>query len=56
MVEVWIADAMPLMDEIIYKKYYENLPDRRKEKADRIRRSENKALSVAAWALWCVLF
>lgn len=52
MVEVWIADAMPLMDEIIYKKYYENLPDWRKEKADRIRRSENKALSVAAWALW----
>ena len=52
MVEVWIADAFPLMDQRIYNKYYGELPDWRKEKADRMRKQEDKALSVAAWILW----
>lgn len=52
MVEVWIADAFPLMDQRIYNKYYKELPDWRKEKADRMRKQEDKVLSVAAWSLW----
>lgn len=52
MVEVWIADVFPLMDQFIYEKYYNALPDWRKEKAIRMRKREDKALSVAAWTLW----
>lgn len=52
MVEVWIADVLPLMDATVYEKYYKELPDFRKAKADRVQRQEDKVLSVAAWTLW----
>ena len=52
MVEVWIADAYPLMDELTYNRYYKEIPNWRKEKANRMRKLEDKALSVAAWTLW----
>lgn len=56
MIQTWIVDVTPLMDGQTYRKYYAMLPGWRKEKADRMRRGEDKALSVGAWILYqCML-
>lgn len=52
MVRAWIADVTPLYEERCYRKYYDCLPDFRKEKADALRTVEMKAQSVGVWALW----
>ena len=52
MIQTWIADVTPLLEEETYRKYYEVLPDWRKEKADRIHFPIDKALSVGAWTLY----
>ena len=52
MVHTWIADVSALCDEAVYEKYYKELPDFRREKADRLRFPEDRAQSVGAWTLW----
>lgn len=52
MVYTWIADVSALLEEHTYEVYYQSIPGFRKEKADRIRFREDKALSVGAWTLW----
>ena len=51
MIRTWIADITPLYDEAHYRRYYRQLPDFRKEKADRMRFQEGKAQSAGAWTL-----
>lgn len=51
MIETWIADITPLYNEECYRKYYMQVPDFRKEKADRMRFQNGKAQSVGAWYL-----
>lgn len=51
MIVTWIGDVRPLLGENRYKKYYQKLPPHRKEKADRLARREDRALSVGAWTL-----
>lgn len=56
MIQTWITDVTPLLDGWMYQKYYDRLPRWRKEKADRIRRTEDKILSVGVWSLYqCML-
>ena len=52
MVRSWIADVTPLYDEECYRRYYEELPDFRKKKADALRSMKMKAQSVGVWSLW----
>ena len=52
MVRSWIADVTPLYEEACYRKYYEELPDFRKRKADALRDIKTKAQSVGVWSLW----
>lgn len=52
MIRTWVADVTPLYREDIYAKFYRAVPLHRREKADRIRRREDRALSVGAWALY----
>lgn len=52
MIRVGIADVTPLKEEEKYKYYYSLLPQWRKEKADRMARQEDKALSVGVWILF----
>ena len=52
MIQTWIADVTPLYDKDIYQKYYEMVPEWRKQKADKIHFEEDKALSIGAWALY----
>lgn len=52
MIRTWVADVTPLYREDIYAKFYRAVPLHRQEKADRIRRREDRALSVGAWALY----
>lgn len=52
MVKAWIADVSALLEEECYRRYYEALPDFRKEKADRIKVPAGRAQSVGVWALW----
>ena len=51
MIETWIADITPLYNEECYRKYYMQVPNFRKEKADRMRFQNGKAQSVGAWSL-----
>ena len=51
MVKAWIADVSALLEEECYRRYYEALPDFRKEKADRIKVPAGRAQSVGVWAL-----
>ena len=48
MIYTWAADVAPLLDPIIYEAYYREVPQWRQEKADRIRFSEDRALSIGA--------
>ncbi len=52
MVRAWIADVTPLMEEACYRKYYERVPQFRREKADALRNRKTKAQSIGAWSLW----
>ncbi len=52
MVRAWIADVSPLVRPECYRKYYERLPDFRKEKADGLRSDIMRAQSAGAWILW----
>ena len=46
MVYTWIADISRLREETIYRKYYEEVPDFRREKADQLRFPKDRAQSV----------
>lgn len=52
MVEAWYADVSPLYDPDIYGKYYQKVPELRRQKADGLRFEKDRALSIGAWALW----
>lgn len=52
MIHTWIMDVTPLQDDRIYNKYYNRLPDWRREKADRLRHLDGKIQSVGAWILY----
>ena len=52
MIKGWAADITPLYDKEIYKKYFERLPDFRKEKAMSQTVFLKRVQSVAAWSLW----
>ena len=52
MIVTWLADVSALHEESIYKMYYEQMPDFRKEKADKLKLQEDKALSAGAWILY----
>ncbi len=52
MVRTWIGDVRPLMEKECYERYWQRLPDFRKEKAGRCRFMEGRAQSAGAWALW----
>ena len=51
MVYTWIADISHLREEETYRKYYEEAPDFRREKADLLRFPQDRAQSVGVWAL-----
>lgn len=51
-VYTFLADISRLENEREYRSVYEQMPDFRKEKADRLRRMEDKARSVGAWRLY----
>lgn len=52
MVITWIGDVRPLLQESCYRKYWRQVPDFRREKADRHRFPMGRALSIGAWVLW----
>lgn len=52
MIYTWLADVSALLEKEKYAEYYEKLPVHRREKADRLLRQEDKALSVGAWCLY----
>lgn len=52
MIRTWAADVSALLAEDVYRKYYMQVPKFRKEKADRLSRKEDKALSIGAWVLF----
>ncbi len=52
MVFTWIGDVGPLLEDACYQRYYQQLPDFRKEKAGKYRSAEARALSAGAWILW----
>lgn len=51
MIRTWAADVSSLLDVDKYLQYYENTPDFRREKADKIAHQAGKALSIGAWVL-----
>jgi len=52
MIQTWLADVTPLLNREIYRKYYNELPMKRKEKADKLQQIADKALSVGTWILY----
>lgn len=52
MIQTWLADILPLMDENLYESLYRLLPLHRQQKADALRRPEDRARSVGAWILY----
>lgn len=52
MIQTWIADVTPLMDNRIYENCFRALPVWRQEKAKKLRSAPDKALSVGAWTLY----
>lgn len=52
MIYTWLADVSALWEEETYRKYYHMVPAHRQEKADRLMRQEDKALSIGAWCLY----
>ncbi len=51
MIRVGIADVTPLMDTEKYEEYYAQAPQWRKDKADKLKFAEDRALSIGAWIL-----
>ena len=51
-IRTWLADVSALQEGNRYQEYYQNVPDFRKEKADRLRMQSDKALSVGVWTLF----
>lgn len=51
-VYTFLADISHLSEEASYRRVYEQVPDFRRKKADRLRRREDKARSVGAWRLY----
>lgn len=51
MIQTWLANATALYDQKKYIQCYQDVPDLRKQKADRLRLQQDKALSVGAWTL-----
>ena len=52
MIYTWLADVSALLEEEKYRSYYHMVPAHRQEKADRLLRQEDKALSIGAWCLY----
>lgn len=52
MIRTWIADVTGLLEKEKYTRYYKEIPDFRKEKADKILHQSGKALSVGVWILY----
>lgn len=52
MIQTWVADVSALFSEDVYKQYYMQVPKFRRQKADRLNRKEDKALSIGAWILF----
>ena len=52
MIYTWIADVTPLMQNAVYERYFKALPTWRQEKANRLKNTIDKALSVGAWILY----
>lgn len=51
MIVTWIGDVRPLMEKASYEHCYRMLPAMRRDKADRLSRMEDKALSAGVWTL-----
>ena len=51
MIQTWIADVSPLYKKEIYLQYYYDVPVFRQEKADRLQKHPDRALSIGAWVL-----
>ena len=63
MVRVWLADITPLMEESVYRQYYQELPGWRRKKADKYFRErrgmeplETGEGTVRTWGRRCVQF
>lgn len=52
MIRTWAADITPLLDEECYRRYYQEVPEPRQKKADRIRKREGRAQSIGVWILY----
>ena len=52
MVRAWIADVTPLLNKACYDRYYGQVPDFRRKKADALRLDKMKAQSIGVWILW----
>lgn len=46
------AETAPLLEQDYFRQVYESVPKWRREKADRIRFMEDRALSIGAWRLY----
>ena len=51
MIHTWAASTESLQDEGLYRFYYNKVPPFRREKADRVRFTQDKAQSVGVWVL-----
>lgn len=51
MIQTWITDVTPLLEQKTCKYYYDRLPEWRRRKADKLK-NLNKAQSVGAWILY----
>ena len=51
MIQTWTADITSLYENAVYRKYYNQVSDFRKEKADRIQGIQGKAQSIGVWVL-----
>lgn len=51
-VRTFLADVSDLLNEENYKRIYERVPYFRREKADKLRFQEDRALSIGAWYLY----
>lgn len=52
MIRTWAADITPLLAEECYRKYYQEAPEWRRGKADRVKPLQNKAQSIGVWSLY----
>lgn len=52
MVQTWLADIRPLLEEEVYRACYQAAPEFRQKKADRLKKKTAKAQSIGVWSLW----